>query len=264
MEIYCWAHAWCFGTCVVWQHAFLFLLRALRGPKWYCALQCESLFICRLKAAAVMAPHRPCCTPASPHAACPTAGLSRWVVADDYSHFLSETWGSHQVCLLLLANELPLLPPCGSFFGAAGALPILGNNRKTFSLCNTLSWSQYSCMACRQPLQHVILGILPKQVHTMGQFLGQACVQADPDENCCLRWMRRYLRPCGFLKCSVRASSSGATWSSQSNILGPREGQVFSFGCTCCYGLFGHPNRSAGQSALRDVSLGWSVCMRQL
>ena len=57
--------------------------------------------------------HSPCCTSASSHTACPTAGLSRWVVAGHSSHFLSKIWGFHQVCLLLLGKELPLLPPCG-------------------------------------------------------------------------------------------------------------------------------------------------------
>ena len=83
----------------------------------------------------------------------------------------------------------------------------------------------------------------------MGQFLGQACVQAGPEENCCLRWMRSYLRPCGFLKCSVHTSSSRATWCSQSDTLGPHEGQVFSLGAhivmTC---LATQTDQLAGQS----------------
>lgn len=100
------------------------------------------------------------------------------------------------MCLLLLGKELPLLPPCGMgrvvlSLGQLG--PCLSRGTEETASClhvlsyasstahkmlplqllpgNSPSWSQHDCMACRQPLQHMILSVLPKQVRTTGQFL---------------------------------------------------------------------------------------------
>lgn len=114
MEIYCWVRAWCFVTCVVWQHAFVFLLHARRGPKWYCALQFESLFISSCDGpTAVMvftarAVHQPVHALLVPLLGSP---LGLWLVTPYL--FLARPEVPIKCACFFLGKELPLPPPCG-------------------------------------------------------------------------------------------------------------------------------------------------------